>query len=660
MDQVHCSAKHNLDIRPATEPSATTVSIPGNQWDYPRDLTVASLFEEVAARYPENIAVIFGNSQLTYSELNARANRLAHRMLRAGVGSGSLVGCCLERSQELIIALLAILKTGAAYVPLDPAYPRDRVALLLNDTQVPVILSQRSLAAILPRSQNLTLLIVDDPDSDSSANDDANPEPAGAATGVAYVMYTSGSTGVPKGVMVTNRAIIRLVRNTNYCHFGPDEVFLQLAPVSFDASTFEIWGALLNGGCLAVMPPRLPSLEDIGRAIRSYRVTTLWLTSGLFHLMVDQRLDDLKPLRHLLAGGDVLSPAHVRLCLENLPNTVLINGYGPTENTTFTCCHVMRPGDSVPDSIPIGRPISHTRVCILDSNMHPVASGQSGEIYISGDGLALGYLNRPEETAQRFLPNPFCPHPADDDPQARLYRTGDLGRWRPDGAIEFLGRIDNQIKILGHRVELEEIEAVFRGYHAVRQICVVPKQTDNLSKTLIAFYVASRKAVSASALRQFGAQKLPGYMVPSQFFPLDSLPLSPNGKVDRKALAASQVGQTKNESPTPKLATHLEATLRELWQRVLQTPQVGLQDNFFDLGGDSLLLMTLHSQLEKALATRVSLTDLFRFPTVRSLARHLENQETPIVPAPAPVESQAVKQREAFARWQTRQASEIT
>ena len=303
--------------------------------------------------------------------------------------------------------------------------------------------------------------------------------------------------------MVENRAIVRLVRNTNFCRFGPDEVFLQLAPVSFDASTLEIWGALLNGGRLVVMPPQASSLEEIGRTIRKEGVTTLWLTSGLFNLMVEERLEDLRPVQQLLAGGDVLSAPHVRRVLENLPDCCLINGYGPTENTTFTCCHSMRHGDPVPESIPIGQPISNTRVYILDEQMRPLAPGNPGELYAAGEGVARGYVNNPIATAEKFLPDPFA---AESD--ARMYRTGDLARWREDGTIEFLGRIDTQVKILGYRIEPGEVETVLRMHKGVKQICVVPHADENGSKRLVAYYVpAPNTDASPIELRRFLARK---------------------------------------------------------------------------------------------------------------------------------------------------------
>jgi len=400
---------------------------------YPRDKTVAQLFEETAAAHADSVALVFDKEQLTYGELNTRANQLAHHLRKIGVGPEAMVGCCMERSIELIVAMVAVLKAGGAYVPLDPAYPKERLNLLLEDTRPQVMLTQQSIASTILADYTNTCLVVD-AQPRLSGPVEQNPVPVGGPKSLAYVMYTSGSTGRPKGVMVEHRAIIRLVRNTNYCRFGTDEVFLQFAPISFDASTLEIWGPLLNGGRLVIMPPQATSLEDLGRVIREQNVTVLWLTAGLFNLMVEERLEDLRPVRQLLAGGDVLSPRHVRSALNTLQDCNLINGYGPTENTTFTCCHTMRAGEPAPDSIPIGRPISNTQVYILDEQLRPVPPGAEGELYAGGDGLARGYLNDPQATEQRFLPNPFV-----EERGARMYRTGDLARWRADGVIEFLG-----------------------------------------------------------------------------------------------------------------------------------------------------------------------------------------------------------------------------
>lgn len=632
---------------PPVHACPVTLPEPLGQWagtstDYPRDRTVASLFEQVAASHPDNVALVFNETQLTYSQLNLRANRVAHQLIRMGVGPEMMVGCCFQRSVDLVVALLAILKAGGAYVPLDPSYPRERLDFLLNDTCAPLILTQKSLASTILSGGDRPILLTDNLGPTSSSRDDINPTPSSGPTTLAYVMYTSGSTGRPKGVMVENRAIARLVRNTNYCSFGPGEVFLQFAPISFDASTFEIWGPLLNGGRLVIMPPQDSSLEDLGRTIRAQGVTTLWLTSALFNLVVEQRLEDLGPLRQLLVGGDVLSARHVRTCLENLPNLCLVNGYGPTENTTFTCCHVMHAGDLVPEPVPIGRPVSNTQVFILDENMRPLPVGRAGELFAAGDGLARGYLKDPEETAQKFVAGPF-------GEGRRLYRTGDIARWREDGTIEFLGRLDDQIKLLGYRIEPREIESALGTHPNIQQVCVLPQATEDGSSHLVAFYIpAVNSALTSGQLREFAKEKLPQYMIPAKFQSLNSFPLSPNGKLDRAALAKLNTS-AENLISSPAPSSQLEASLTHLWQRLLRHSRVGLDDNFFDIGGDSLLLLAMHSHLQKAFSSDIPIAELFRFPTIRELARHL-NDKNISQPAFAKVQQQARSQRKAFAR----------
>ena len=636
------------------EDSAAIVPASVQKWnqtrtEYPREKTVAQIFEEVAATTPKAVAVVFGDQQLTYAELNTRANRVAHKLRGLSVRPEAMVGCCIERSLELAIAFIGVLKAGGAYVPLDPSYPKERFDFMLEDTRTPVMLTQKSLVSSVQAGRKVAALCVDEIVAATPNGTDSNPEPVGGPTSLAYVMYTSGSTGQPKGVMIENRAIVRLVRNTNFCEFGPKEVFLQFAPVSFDASTLEIWGPLLNGGRLVMMQPQTPSLEDLGRTIREHGVNTLWLTAGLFHLMVDERLEDLRPIRQLLAGGDVLSARHVRIVLENLPDCRLINGYGPTENTTFTCCHTMRSGERVPESVPIGRPISNTQVYILDEQMQPLGPGKMGELYAAGDGVARGYLNNPAATAEKFLPNPFSEREGEP-----MYRTGDLARWREDGVVEFLGRIDNQVKILGHRIEPGEVETVLQMNPGVSQVCVVAHAEENGSKQLVAYFVpASGAAPSPADLRTFLSGKLPQYLIPARFISLAAFPLSPNGKVDRAALPAPVVanGGAAVEAPS----TQLEQTLVELWQRILRVERVGLDDNFFDLGGDSLMIVAAHSNLQKMFEAEIPVTDLFEFTTIRTLARHL-GEKTPTSPSFSEVQLQAQKQREAFARLRERRA----
>lgn len=619
--------------------------------DYPRDRTIAQLFEEVVASSPDSVAVEFGNTKVTYIELNSRANQLAHRLRAAGVGPETLVGCCFERSVELIVALVAVVKAGGAYVPLDPDYPNERIDFLLNDTRATVMITHPAVVSTVLSGYSGTCFVLEA--LGSPDDQPGNPEPLGGPRSLAYVMYTSGSTGRPKGVMVENRAVIRLVRNTNFCDFGPDETFLHFAPISFDASTLEIWGALLNGGRLVVMPPAPVSLKELVRVIGERKVTTLWLTAGLFNLVIEEELEALHSLRQFLAGGDVLSARHVRRALEKLPNCRVINGYGPTENTTFTCCYAMRAGEPVPQSVPIGRPISNTQVYILNEELLPVPPGTVGELFAAGDGLARGYLNAIEMTNQRFVPNPFA-GPEDD---ARMYRTGDLARWRPDGVIEFLGRADGQLKVHGHRIEPGEIEAALDAHDRIVQNCVVALHGEDGSRRMAAYYVSRGGQLSDRDLRKFLSAKLPEFMIPAFFVCLEALPLTPNGKVDRSALVAVGIPDlaiAENEGAH----TDLEKTIFDIWRQNLGIDRFGVLNNFFDLGGNSLLLVSVHASLEKALHVTVPITALFEFTTIKSLAQHLGGQ---VSSGQSVVDAQerARRQRAAFARQRERRTGSL-
>jgi len=587
--------------------------------DYPRNLCIHQLFEQEAARRPDAVAVRFASEQLTYRQLNERANQLAHRLRKLGVGPEIMVGTLLDRSLDLVSGLLGILKAGGAFVPLDPSYPMQRLEFMAADIAAPVMLVDDSVVQRVSnpgwlRGKSLSL---EQNRADIALESVENPTNQTTAENLAYVMYTSGSTGRPKGVMVSHRAVVRLVKNTNYIEFGEQEVFLQFSPVSFDASTLEIWGPLLNGGCLAMMPPELQALSELGMAIRQYGVTTLWLTAGLFNVMVEQRLEDLRPLKQLVAGGDALSPSHVRKALETLQGCRLINGYGPTEGTTFTCCHTICSEDAQGSSIPIGRPISNTQVFLLDPENELVCPGEVGELCIGGDGLARGYLNQPELTAAKFVRHPFR-----DDQEARIYKTGDLARYRPDGSIEFLGRTDNQVKISGYRIELGEIEAVVMQHPSVRSTVVVPRQDTPGEKKLIAYVVPGEQGCSTAELRAYLQEKLPSYMLPAGFVWMDSLPLSPNGKVDRALLPAPQA--TSGELPQARTAqSEMEREIESAWLKVLSLQQVGPDENFFDVGGDSLQLLMVHAEIQKKIESEFPLTDLFEYSTIRTLARHL-------------------------------------
>ena len=596
-----------------------------NEWnnthsDYPRDKCVHQLFEEQVRQTPGAPAVIFGDQKLTYAELNRRANQLANNLRRQGIGAESLVGICMDRSLELVVGLLGILKAGAAYVPLDPEYPRERLSFMLEDAAVSLVFTQQRTLGRLPEGSPTMCLDSEwktiDAESETNLVSELTPD------NLAYVMYTSGSTGKPKGVAVTHRNIVRLVKDTNYATFNSDEVFLQLAPVSFDASTFEIWGALLNGAQLAVMLPGTPSLDELGGAIAHYGVTTLWLTAGLFHLMVDTRLEDLQGLRQLLAGGDVLSVVHVERFLEQASNCRLINGYGPTEGTTFTCCHPISRNRQIGESIPIGRPVANTQVYILDEHLQPVPVGVPGGLYIGGDGLARGYFKRPELTRERFLANPFV-----NDPQARLYKTGDLARYLADGTIEFLGRYDQQVKIRGFRIEPGEIETVLNQHPAVKECVVTPREDIPGDKRLVAYVVTVGDVeIPTVELREHLRQKLPDHMVPSAFVFLPQLPLSPNGKVERAGLPGP--GDDRPELNKVFIAPRdeVETRLAEVWEATLNVRPIGVGDNFFELGGHSLLAVRLFAQIEKLFDRKLPLAILFEAPTIEGLATVLREE----------------------------------
>ncbi|WP_139488457.1 non-ribosomal peptide synthetase [Brevibacillus dissolubilis] len=589
-----------------------------NDWNqtavsYPREKTVHQLFHETQALYADRLAVITGDESLTYAELDRRANQVANYLQKQGVQAGSLVGICAERSLEMIVGLIGILKAGAAYVPLDPAYPQDRLSYMMEDAQVSILLSQQHLIEKLPAGER-TIISLDSDWSLIAQESEQAPQAESTADQLAYVIYTSGSTGTPKGVLTPHRAIIRLITATNYVTITEEDVFLQASTVSFDAATFEIWGSLLNGAKLVLMPPHLPSLDELGEAIQKHQVTTMWLTAGLFTLMVDHRLEYLRGVRQLLVGGDVVSVPHVRKAL-TLEGLRLINGYGPTETTTFACCY---PFDSLPEqvsSLPIGRPIQNTTVYILDKHMKPVPLGVPGELYIGGDGLALGYLNNPELTAERFVANPFS-----DDPEARLYKTGDSVRYLPDGTIEFIGRIDQQVKIRGFRIELGEIEAALYEHPAIQEAIVMVRQDTPGDKRLAAYLVSEAGTeIQTGELRMYLKAKLPDYMIPSAFVVMEQLPLTPNGKVDRKALPVPEYNRAELEGEFVAPATEMEKKLAEIWQGVLNVENVGIHDNFFALGGDSILSIQIVARANQA-GLRLSPKQLFEHQTIAELA----------------------------------------
>ena len=592
----------------------------------PREATVQALFEEQARQAPDAVAVEHGAEQLSYAELDARANQLAYRLQAAGVGPQVPVAVSLERGVPLIVALLGILKAGGAYVPLDPEYPAERQIFMLEDSGAPVVVTQSSLQHKLPAGATLRLLI-DGPQNDgAAAAQRARTPPAAAVDGgcLAYMIYTSGSTGRPKGVQVPHRAIARLVCNTDYLQLRPGDRVAQVSVVSFDAATFEIWGALLNGGTVVIVPRETAlSPVDFASFLAGARLAALFLTTALFNQMARSAPSGFAQVGCLLFGGEACDPVSVQTVLREGAPGRLLHVYGPTEVTTFATAHEVRAVDDHAATVPIGRPIANTTAYVLDELEEPVPVGMIGELYLGGDGVALGYLNRPELSQRAFVPDRFG-----NTPGARLYRTGDFVRRLADGAIVFVGRRDSQVKVRGFRIELGEIETALRRAAPLRDAVVLVREDAPGDKRVVAYIVpqdGDGAAVQPDGLRSALRAHLPEHLVPSAFVVLAQLPLNANGKVDRAALPAPGGAPTGGDEPAAEPRSELERRIAAVWCEMLQRAAVGVRDNFFDLGGHSLLLVRTHGRLRKELGLNCKMVDLFTYPTIESLAAFLQS-----------------------------------
>ncbi|HSV66607.1 MAG TPA: amino acid adenylation domain-containing protein [Mycobacteriales bacterium] len=557
-------------------------------------------FARRARERPEATAVTFEGAQLSYRELDERANRLAHGLVAHGAGPEVRVGLCASRGIDAIVGLLGVLKAGAAYVPLDPAYPAERLSFLVEDSGAHLVLTTRAFQDRLPPGDVLCL------DGDWYAELPTGvPETAVRPENVAYVIYTSGSSGRPKGVLIEHHAVTRLCAD-EHVRLGADDVQAQCAPLSFDASAFEVWGALLSGARLAILPSGVHSTEELGAFLRANKVTALLLISGMFHEIASADPGVLDGLRRLLVGGDVVSPEACARIRRRLPHLELVNAYGPTEVTTITSAH--RVGTPAGGPVPIGRPVTETRCYVLDQDLNVVPVGVPGELYVGGTRLARGYLNRPALTAERFVADPF-------GSGTRLYRTGDLARWRADGVLDFAGRIDDQVKIRGFRVELGEVETALRRHPDVAEAVVLAREDTPGHKRLVG-YVVPRGSVDTGALQAFLDGALPAYLVPGALVTIDRVPLTPNGKLDRKALPAPRT-LTGRGYVAPRGAD--EEALARVWAEVLGAERVGANDNFFDLGGDSVLSIQVVSRARQ-LGLRLTSKDVFVRQTLAALA----------------------------------------
>ncbi|MBW4049604.1 MAG: amino acid adenylation domain-containing protein, partial [Proteobacteria bacterium] len=586
--------------------------------------TVHDMLAHVGRRQADHTALVYRGQSLRYGELLARARTMAKTLRAAGVAPSMVVGIALPRSIDAIVTVVAILEAGAAYLPLDPSYPTERTEHMLRDAGACLVVT---LGAHAARFASLApLLVLDAP----------GPSPLALATptqphALAYVMYTSGSTGAPRGIGIPHAAILRLVIAPNFMHLGPDTRMLQAAPLGFDASTLEIWGPLLNGGVCVLHDEDLPTPKGLARTIRNHQVNSAWLTAALFNSVVDAGPEHLEGLAQLLSGGEALSVRHVRRALQALPETRLINGYGPTECTTFATAYTVPHELSAnARSVPIGKPINATTVHVLDTQMQPVQTGEVGELYVGGAGLGMGYLNRHELTAERFIPNPF-----NSEPGARLYRTGDLVRQLADGNLDYIGRVDAQVKIRGLRIEPGEIEARLAEHAAVRSCAVIARADAAGGTRLLAYVVPRDQPVAAAELRAHLSARLPDYMVPAAFTWLPALPVTPNGKLDARALPEPDASRPDLATRFEAAHTPLEARLCEVFAQTLGLEQIGRLDNFFDLGGNSLLVLRVLALLGgdgEVLGTNA----FFSQPTPAALAARLLEAKRGDAPAAAP------------------------
>lgn len=613
---------------------------------YDRTRSIHDVFAEVARSQPHAVAIRFPDRQIFYGELLARATRLALALSRRGVRPGDVVGLLMGRSPETIIAQLGILMAGGAYAPYDPAYPVEHLRYLIEDSAPRLILTVQGRTAQLARLPE-SVPVVELDKIVAEAGEAATPLPHIGGGDAAYVMYTSGSTGRPKGVVVTHRGVTRLVRQQNYLDLSPRDVVLHTATISFDASTFEVWSALLNGCRLAGVPDGRIALSQLRRTIESEQVSVMLLTTGLFHLLVDNDLDGLGSLRHVLWGGDVASAAHARRFLRAYPACRLTNAYGPTENsviaTTFTF-----PPEFDGDQVPIGASISHGSVHVLDADLQEVEDGQEGHMAVSGDGLAIGYLNRPELTAERF-----ATITTREGRRVRAYLTGDMARVGEDGNLAFMGRRDRQVKIDGKRIELDEIEAALRRDERLADAAVVCGGEAS-ARRIVAYLKPASGQVDRDAFA--GAviaglrRSMPAHMIPAQTVVLESFPLNLAGKVDRARLPAPDFAPIADRAET---ASRLERSLAELWQRVLGIPEVSLTRNFFDMGGTSLQLMRIHATLQETVKPDLDVTYLFQHANIRDLARHLSG-ETQTAMAPGAAIKRAERSRQMLGQFARR------
>jgi amino acid adenylation domain-containing protein len=630
------AALSELEILSDVERQQLLVEFNNTQTHYPKNKCLHQLFEKQADRTPENIAVEFKNQQLTYRELNTRANQLAHHLQQLGVEPDVMVGLCVERSPLMLVGLLAILKAGGAYVPIDPSYPLERKTFILNDSQMSVLLTQQDLVADLPTNE-IQVISLDTNWQVIDQQQAENPVSKTTPLNLAYVIYTSGSTGKPKGTLIPHQGLVNYLSWCTKAYAVEQGVgTLVHSPLGFDLTITSLFSPLLVGRTVELLSEE-QNIETLSQALRqNSNLSLVKITPAHLELLKQQlsKEEIANKTRAFIIGGENLLAQSITFWQDAAPDTMLVNEYGPTETVVGCCVYQIPVGLHSVGSIPIGKPIANTQLYILDRHLQPVPMGVPGELHISGDGLARGYLNQAELTAVKFIPNPFSDKEGD-----RLYKTGDLVRYLPSGDIEYINRIDHQVKLRGFRIELGEISEVINQHPSVSASVVILREDEPGNKNLVAYITLHPQTLTIAELRGFLQNKLPDYMVPTAFIILEALPLTPNGKVDRKALPRAEM-RPELEVAYVMPQTEVEQSIASVWQKALNLEKIGIHDNFFEIGGHSLLLVTVHSQLREIFKTDLSTLDLFRYPTISSLADYLtsKNQTTSLQETDIPTE----------------------
>ena len=583
------------------------------QADYPKDACIHQLFGAQVEKTPDAVAIVFENHQLTYRELNTRSNWLAHHLQKLGVQPEVLVGICMERSLEMVIGLLAILKSGGAYVPLDPTYPQERLALILADAQTPFLLTQQRLLERLPQHQ-AQVICIDTVSEETSSQE--NPPSCVKSYNLAYVIYTSGSTGKPKGVQIPHGAVVNFLKSMGRePGITPSDSLLAVTSISFDIAALELYLPLVTGARIELVSREVAiDGKQLREQLKTSSATVMQATPATWQMLLAADWQGSSHLK-ILCGGEMLSRDLARKLLDR--GSALWNLYGPTEATIWSTAYKVEATQLSKATIPIGRPIANTQIYLLDSHGRPVPIGVPGELHIGGAGLARGYLNRPALTAEKFVTR---------DSGEKLYKTGDLARYLSDGAIEYIERLDYQVKVRGFRIELGEIETLLNQHPTVQQAVVITREDEPGDKRLVAYTVSqTSEAEITQELRRFLADRLPNYMVPSVFVQLEMLPLTPNGKIDRRALPAPE-GRPQLEEAYVMPKTEAERIIAAVWQDMLQLEKVGINDNFFSVGGHSLLLVSIQAKLNEILDKELSIIELFKYPTIKELAQYLAHK----------------------------------